>query len=71
MSLFLSPAEVVELTGKRIPAAQARALNKMGVTHKRRADGAVLVHRLSCDEMFGIKPCSTIPPKRKEINWSN
>lgn len=37
--MFLTDAEIIELTGKRTPAAQRRALDKMGIRHFIRLDG--------------------------------
>lgn len=37
--MFLTDAEIIELTGKQTPAAQRRALDKMGIRHFVRLDG--------------------------------
>lgn len=41
--MFLSPDELQELTGKTRRPSQASVLNAMGIPHKIRPDGAVLV----------------------------
>jgi len=39
----LAPKEVQMLTGKKRCNAQARELNHMGINHRQRTDGSVLV----------------------------
>jgi hypothetical protein len=46
-SLTLSRAELVELTEKRQGGAQARVLRALGIDHKRRPDGSIVVLRNS------------------------
>ena len=45
MSLWLTPEELLETTGKVQPAAQARELKHLGIPFRRRRDGKVLVLR--------------------------
>lgn len=46
MSLALTYDEIVELTGGKLrPSAQSKELTHLGIDHKRRADGSVLVLR--------------------------
>ena len=63
MSLMLSDAEVVELTGKRRRGAQVRALCAMGIEHRPRPDGSVAVARQHYEQVFGIGVSSTSPRK--------
>ena len=41
----LSPEELAILTGKRYHTAQTRELNHMGISHRTRVDGSVVVVR--------------------------
>jgi len=45
MSICLDTDELIELTGKKRPTAQMRALNTMGIDHMKRPDGTVAVYR--------------------------
>jgi hypothetical protein len=49
MSPFLSDAELQDVTHRRQPCAQARALDRIGVPFKRRPDGTLLVGRTALD----------------------
>jgi len=50
--MFLTRDEVIELTGKKQRAAQVAVLNALGITHKIRPDGAVLVLRAHVEQVF-------------------
>jgi hypothetical protein len=63
-SLFLTEDEMVELSGFRRSSAQAKALRTMGIEHKIRADGRVLVLRKHIEELFGVRK-----RKEKEHEW--
>lgn len=63
-SLFLTQDEMVELTGYRRSSAQLKALRTMGVEHKIRPDGCVLVLRKHIEELFGVRK-----RKEKEHQW--
>ena len=43
--MFLNPDEIAQLTGKRRPKAQARALESMGIPCRIRPDGRPMVMR--------------------------
>lgn len=43
MPLTLTPADLVEITGKVKFAAQARELDTLGIPYRRRSDGSLLV----------------------------
>lgn len=45
MSLTLSPEELLELTGKVRPHAQARVLDALGIAFQTRPDGTLVVYR--------------------------
>lgn len=51
--MFLTPEEISELTGRIQYDAQARALNFMGIEHKRRPDGSLVVLRAHVNSMLG------------------
>lgn len=51
--MLLSATELCELTGKKIPAAQTRALNFMGIEYRRRPDGTLAVSRAHVDALLG------------------
>lgn len=51
--MLLSATELRELTGKKIPAAQARALNFMGIEYCRRPDGTLVVSRAHVNALLG------------------
>jgi hypothetical protein len=53
-AMFLSADEVVELTGRRQRESQAQALRMMGIEHKVRADGRLVVLRSHVEQQFGI-----------------
>ena len=42
----LSPAEIGILTGKKYHGAQIKELNHMGISHRTRVDGSVVVVRV-------------------------
>jgi hypothetical protein len=67
--LFLTDEQLVELTGKRRPSAQAAELNRQGIQHKVRADGSVLVLRELVDQQFGLRPPRKEVRKSVEPNW--
>jgi hypothetical protein len=54
-SIFLSQDELVELTGRKHRACQARVLRGLGIEHKVRADGRVMVLRQHVKEQFGAR----------------
>lgn len=51
--MFLTRTELMDLTGKARPTAQARALQQMGVEHLRRPDGSIAVLRCHIDKLLG------------------
>lgn len=54
--MFLTDDDLTELTGKRQNAARIRVLNSIGVQHKIRPDGSVVVLRAHVERLFGEKP---------------
>jgi hypothetical protein len=53
--MFLTKDEIAEMTGRVQRRAQARDLNALGVTHKIRADGSLLVLRLHVEQLLGAR----------------
>lgn len=66
--MFLTRAQLIELTGYSKYAAQARALNTMGIAYKRRADGSIAVLTTHVEREMGGTATSKAP-KRVEPNW--
>jgi hypothetical protein len=64
--ICLTGAEISQLTGKKRPSAQMRALRFMAIDHKRRPDGSVVVLR----SQLGVAYPSNPPTKRTEPNWN-
>ncbi len=66
--MILTPAELVELTGKKTRAAQAQVLRFMGVEHRCRPDGSLVVLKSHVDLVFGAVADQKDP--QYEPNWS-
>ncbi len=56
MSLVLTPEELVELTGKARPTAQARVLAALGIPFTPRPDGTLVVVKAIVTAPGSIKP---------------
>lgn len=67
--MFLTPEELIELTGKRQAAAQVRALRFMGLEHRIRPDGSVAVLTEHVLTEMGIKTPKSKKEKEWEPNW--
>ncbi|MDX2027188.1 MAG: DUF4224 domain-containing protein [Alphaproteobacteria bacterium] len=66
--MFLSSEELIELTGKQQRSAQMRALRYMGIEHKTRADGTLVVLKSHIEKLLdGVSP--DVRVKRVEPNW--
>jgi hypothetical protein len=63
--LCLTREEVAELTGRTQRSAQRRVLQYMGIDHKQRPDGSLVVFRSGLDAAAGIGHAT----KRTEPNW--
>lgn len=46
MALLLTPDELVELTDRERPKAQARVLQALGIPYQPRPDGTLIVYRI-------------------------
>lgn len=66
--MILTPDELVELTGKKTRTAQAQVLRFMGVEHRRRPDGSLVVLKSHVDLVFGAVSEQKEP--EYHINWS-
>ena len=51
-AMFLTPAELADLTGRTQPSAQLRALARMGIVGKRNAAGEVKVLRGHAEDIL-------------------
>ena len=68
INMFLTPEELIELTGKYQRSAQVRALRFMGIEHKLRADGTVVVLKSHVEKVLdGVSAHVAI--KDVEPNW--
>jgi hypothetical protein len=68
--LCLTDAEVAQLTGKTRPSAQMRALRFMGIDHKRRPDGSIVVLRAQLEGEASYNKVEGADDKRTEPNWN-
>lgn len=68
--MFLIQDELVELTGRSKRSAQETTLRMMGIEHKVRADGRLIVSRLHVEQILGVA-CVTLRDDRDiDANWS-
>lgn len=67
--MFLTPEQLAELTGFTRSDAQKRQLNFMGIMHRQRADGSLVVLTSHVEEMFGAKEIKRINKKLTEPDW--
>lgn len=51
--MWLDDEEIAELTDRERRPAQSRVLTFMGVEHKRRPDGSIVVLRAHVEKIFG------------------
>lgn len=68
--MFLTEEELLELTGRQRRDAQVKMLRHMGIDHRVRADGTVVVLKTHIDKVFGGIAEQTVKVKRVEPNWS-
>lgn len=67
---FLTEAELYKLTKKQRPSAQARALRFMGIEHRPRADGSIVVLRSHVEAELGGKPGTrTAEVAGPDLSW--
>lgn len=65
--MFLTKAQLIELTGRKRRDAQRSALNYMGVEHRVRPDGSLAVLESHIEKLFGGSDKGQA--KRIEPNW--
>ena len=67
-STFYSYDDLVQLTGKKRHSTQRAELNKLGIVHKVRSDGSLLVLRSHVEQLLGG---NATPAKKPEPvpNW--
>lgn len=66
--MFLTPDQLRELTGKCRPSAQARVLKTLGIEHRTRPDGFVLVLVAHVEHL--LNPGTKAKVKRPFVpNW--
>ena len=68
-SMFLSADELAELTGRRQREAQANALRMMGIEHKTRADGRLVVSRRHVEQLLGVAAAAAVDVDSM-IDWN-
>jgi hypothetical protein len=68
--MFLTPEQIEALTGKQRRDAQVRALRHMGIEHRVRADGSVVVLETHVNKLLGGEIEKAVRVKRSEPNWS-
>jgi hypothetical protein len=67
--MFLTADELKEMTKRTQYRAQVQVLRSLGIEHKIRPDGSVLVLRAHVEKQLGGGVTSTLTRKR-EPNWS-
>lgn len=67
--MFLTTEEIAALTNRIRRSAQIRALRHLGIEHKVRADGSVVVLRSHVEHILGGDP-TPARQKIQEPNWS-
>ena len=68
--MFLSRAEIADLTRKQHRDAQVRVLRAMGVEHRVRPDGSVAIARAHIERIFGVSAASGVPRKKTVPDFS-
>ena len=67
--MFLTEAEIRDLTGRRVKSAQVKVLRYMGIEHRPRPDGSVAVLRAHVEHQLGKQ--EPAPATREvEPNWA-
>lgn len=66
--MFLTDAEIRRLTGKIQHRAQSQELDYLGIEHKRRADGSLVVLKSHVEKIMG--GVTTVSKAKTEPNWN-
>ena len=67
--MFLTAQELIELTGRHRGQAQAKILRALGIEHKIRPDGRVLVLTTHINKEFHGAEVNNVVNKPVEPNW--
>jgi len=67
--MILSEIELRELTGRRQKACQEQALRYMGIAHKVRPNGSIVVLKAHVEQALGLDNDTKVI-KEIEPNWS-
>lgn len=68
--MFLTEEEIRELTGKTRRSSQAKVLNTLGIVHKIRPDGSLVVLRSHVEQQLGGRAPPAKKEKEYEPNWA-
>ena len=68
--MFLTEAELTELTGAKRRETRVRALRAMGVEHRIRPDGRVIVLRSHVEALLGGALPAIVSGQELSPNWS-
>ena len=68
--MFLTPDEIRELTGRRRRDAQLVQLRHLGIEHKVRADGSLVVLRAHVEAQLGGAPMPQRLAQNAELDWT-
>ena len=68
--MILSESQLYELTKKKHCAAQASVLKSIGIDHKVRPDGSVVVSKVHVEQVLGVVVNNTIS-KQIEPDWTS
>ena len=69
-AIVLEPEEIYDITKRKHHKSQARVLDMMGITNKRRPDGTICVLRSHIESALGGATTSGKVRKQAEPNWS-
>lgn len=67
--MFLTPAEIAQLTCRKNRDAQARVLVYLEIEHRVRPDGSLLVLRSTVESLLGAATPAKLRKRRQEPNW--
>ncbi len=68
-SMFLTDEEIISLTQKKRRATQRHVLNAIGITHKIRPDGSLVVLRSHVEKVLGGGGASLVSVE-PDPNWA-
>ncbi|MHB1176518.1 MAG: DUF4224 domain-containing protein [Sulfuriferula sp.] len=68
--MILTSEELQQLTGRTRRDAQARVLRHMGIEHRVRPDGSIVVLRAHAEQVLGAGKTKAATEKDFEPNWA-